>query len=65
MNQPVRLGLVFPRSGQQLFVNVPIQLNEIADTSREHHVGLETLFPTNTAIVKPTNISSSQRHSAL
>jgi hypothetical protein len=23
MNEPVRVGLVFPRSGQQLFVNVP------------------------------------------
>lgn len=65
MNQPVRLGLVFPRSGQQLFVNVPIQLNEIADTSREHRVGTDALSPTNAAIVKPANSNSNQHHSAL
>jgi hypothetical protein len=26
MNEPVRVGIVFPRSGQQLFVNVPRHL---------------------------------------
>jgi hypothetical protein len=26
MNEPVRVGIVFPRSGQKLFVDVPGQL---------------------------------------
>lgn len=32
MNEPVRVGLVFPRSGQQLFVNVPRQFAATLNT---------------------------------
>lgn len=35
MNQPVRLGLVFARSGQQLVVQVPRSLAEKAGFIRE------------------------------
>lgn len=34
MNEPVRVGLVFPRSGQQLFVNVPRHFAATQDTLR-------------------------------
>ena len=34
MSQPVRLGLVFPRSGQQLFIHVPLNVTESAETRR-------------------------------
>lgn len=32
MSQPVRLGLVFPRSGQQLFIHVPLNITENSET---------------------------------
>lgn len=32
MEQPVQIGLVFPRSGQQLFVTVPARTVEHAQT---------------------------------
>ena len=32
MNEPVRVGLVFPRIGQQLFVNVPRHFAAKLDT---------------------------------
>jgi hypothetical protein len=32
MNEPVRVGLVFPRSGQKLYVNVPRQSAATLDT---------------------------------
>jgi len=32
MEEPVRIGLVFPRSGQQLFVHVPRRLAESAQS---------------------------------
>ncbi len=34
MNQPVRVGLVFPRSGQQVFVYVPLH---VAERVKTHH----------------------------
>ena len=34
MNQPVRVGLVFPRSGQQVFVYVP---PHVAERVKAHH----------------------------
>lgn len=43
MNQPVRVGLVFPRSGQQVFVTVPSHIAESMNISRETRPQLEAL----------------------
>jgi hypothetical protein len=37
MNEPVRVGLVFPRSGQQLFVNVPRHFAAMQPTFVSEH----------------------------
>jgi hypothetical protein len=37
MSQPVRVSLVFPRSGQQVFVNVPRHIADYVDTQRSDH----------------------------
>ncbi len=37
MSQPVRVSLVFPRSGQQVFVNVPPHIAEYVDSRRTDH----------------------------
>jgi len=37
MNQPVRVGLVFPRSGQQVFVYVPIHVAERVNAHHSDH----------------------------
>ena len=34
MTQPVRVGLYFPRSGQELYVQLPIPVAETADSRR-------------------------------
>ena len=34
MKQPVRVGLYFPRSGQELFVQLPIPVAETAEKRR-------------------------------
>ena len=39
MNEPVRVGINFPRSGQQLFVNVP---HDLAATLTTIRAGLHT-----------------------
>jgi len=37
MNQPVRVSLVFPRSGQQVFVNVPPHVARYVESLRSDH----------------------------
>jgi|SwirhisoilCB3_FD_contig_51_4133460_length_363_multi_17_in_0_out_0_1 hypothetical protein len=37
MSQPVRVSLVFPRSGQQVFVYVPPHVAESVDSRRFDH----------------------------
>jgi hypothetical protein len=37
MNQPDRVSLVFPRSGQQVFVNVPPHIREAMDARHFDH----------------------------
>ncbi len=37
MNQPVRVGLVFPRSGQQVFVQVPSSQAQTVEARRFDH----------------------------
>ena len=34
MNQPVRVELTFPRSGQQLFVSVPRHITDLLEAER-------------------------------
>ena len=37
MNQPVRMGLIFPRSGQQVFVTVNMKLSVPSDPTPYEH----------------------------
>lgn len=44
MSQPVRMGLIFPRSGQQLFVWVNMKLNGKSDPAPYEHESRTTGF---------------------
>lgn len=52
MNEPVRVGLVFPRSGQQLFVTVPrpfAATTQVLRTEQRLNTAVRILFPTDSA----------------
>lgn len=55
MNEPVRVGITFPRSGQQLFVNVPRQF---AATLNTLCAGLQTkgVVPLHLGNNRPTDV---------
>ncbi|GEM_PF-6049361 len=46
MDQPVRVGLVFPRSGQQVFVSVPSHVaHNLAPHDADYRTTIREVYP--------------------
>jgi hypothetical protein len=54
MKQPVRVGLYFSRSGQELFVQLPIPIAETVEARRYEHKSYRVETTSAAALVGPT-----------
>ena len=53
MDQPVRVGLVFPRSGQQVFVSVPSHVaRNLAPHDSDYRISTREVYPVVNASAK-------------
>lgn len=62
MNQFVRVALVFPRSGQQVYVSVPPQVAHIVDSRRPDHMLYRSEHSTTNVVLETLRTSDGRTH---
>lgn len=62
MKQPVQVGLYFSRSGQELFVQLPIPIAETAEARRHDHKSYRVETTSAAALTGPAFFEDNATH---